>query len=160
MQCHYVSNQMFATQQLDTIRWILTDYVFYWNFKNFGPYNMIFDIVLLKSMVKTLLKMNRQCKCIVLPLTLCLPVLSADNLCKQFGPRSGLTILSGLIWIQTIWHSDGIPEILKNKWFIKKRSADDKKKHAKIPSMQRVNSCFVSQDFQHESIQLYSQGAT
>ena len=26
---------------------------------------------------------------IMIKLTLCLPVLSADNLCKQFGPRSG-----------------------------------------------------------------------
>ena len=41
-------------------------------------------------------------------LTFCLLVSSADSHCKQFGPRSGLT--SGLIWIQTVWHSDGIPE--------------------------------------------------
>ena len=31
------------------------------------------------------------------------PVSSADSLCKQLGTRSGLTFLSGLIWIQTIW---------------------------------------------------------
>ena len=31
--------------------------------------------------------------------TLCLFVSSADNLCKQFGPK-----------IQTVCHSDGIPE--------------------------------------------------
>ena len=37
--------------------------------------------------------------------SLCLIVLSADNHGKQFGPRSGLTF-----WIQTVWHSDGIPE--------------------------------------------------
>ena len=34
---------------------------------------------------------------------------SADNLCKQFGPRFRPDILSGLIWIQTVWH----PGILK-----------------------------------------------
>ena len=52
-------------------------------------------------------------------LTLCLLVSSADSLCKQFGPWSNLT--SGLIWIQTVYHSDGIPEIF---W---KKSADHKK---------------------------------
>ena len=36
--------------------------------------------------------------CMTLSLTLYLPVSSADNLCKQFGTRSGPT-MSGLIWI-------------------------------------------------------------
>ena len=36
-------------------------------------------------------------------------VSSADNICKQFRPRSGLTF-SGLIWNQSFWHSDCIPE--------------------------------------------------
>ena len=54
-------------------------------------------------------------------LTLCLPVSSADNLCKQFGPRSGPTIR-----VQTVCHSGGI--FLKE--FFKKlilKSADNKK---------------------------------
>ena len=33
-------------------------------------------------------------------LTLC--HLSADNLCKQFGPISGLTFCRGLIWVQVV----------------------------------------------------------
>ena len=33
---------------------------------------------------------------------------SADNLYKQFGPRSGLTECWPLIWNYVIWHSDGI----------------------------------------------------
>ena len=50
-------------------------------------------------------------------LTLYLLVLSAYNLCKQFGTRSGQTKTVDLNWIQTAWHSDGIPEriILKKK---------------------------------------------
>ena len=41
-------------------------------------------------------------------LTLCLLVSFADNLCKQFGPKSGPTFGLSLIWIQTVRHSDGI----------------------------------------------------
>ena len=33
----------------------------------------------------------------------------------------------GLIWIQTIWHSDGIPERIFQKIYFSKISADDKK---------------------------------
>ena len=29
-------------------------------------------------------------------------VSSVDNLCKQFGPRSGPTKMLGLIWVQTV----------------------------------------------------------
>ena len=43
-------------------------------------------------------------------LTLYQLVLSADNLCKQSEPRSGPTKSFKLICIQTVWHSDGIPE--------------------------------------------------
>ena len=39
--------------------------------------------------------------------------------------------MSGLIWIQTVWHSDGIPEIIYWKSEFQKVSVDDKK-HAKI----------------------------
>ena len=41
-----------------------------------------------------------------------------------------------LIWIHTVRHSDGNPERF---FFFKKKSADDKK-HAKLPSRQRVNA--------------------
>ena len=37
-------------------------------------------------------------------------------------------LMSGLIWIQTVWHPDGVPErIFWKRWFWKKISADDKK---------------------------------
>ena len=39
----------------------------------------------------------------------CLPVSSANNSCKLFGPRSDLTISSGLR-VQTVCHSVGISE--------------------------------------------------
>ena len=52
-------------------------------------------------------------------------VSSADNLYKQFGHRSGPDKTSGLLWIQNVWHSDGIPErIFRKGW---KKSADDNK---------------------------------
>ena len=45
--------------------------------------------------------------------------LSSDNFCllmiaftNSFGPRSGPTKLLVLIWIQTVWHSDSVPEII------------------------------------------------
>ena len=42
-------------------------------------------------------------------------------------------ILSGLIWIQTVWHSDGVPErIFRRSWFWKKSSDDKKKNTCKI----------------------------
>ena len=45
--------------------------------------------------------------------------------------------MSGLIWIQTVWHSYGIPE----RFFLKKlmfKKIQMTKKHAKVPSTQRV----------------------
>ena len=54
-------------------------------------------------------------------LSLYLLVSSDDTFCKQFGPRSGL------IWIQTVLHFDGIPERIFRKGSIRKKSADDKK---------------------------------
>ena len=47
--------------------------------------------------------------------------------------------MSGLIWILTVWHPDCISE--RFFWGEKvdlKKSTDDKKKHAKLPSLQRV----------------------
>ena len=35
--------------------------------------------------------------------------------------------MSGLIWIQTIWHCDGIPERIFEKDNFEKKSADNKK---------------------------------
>ena len=57
----------------------------------------------------------------------CLLVFSAHNLCKKIGPRSGPTKLSGLIWFQSVCHSDGIPESFFEKVDFEKKSADDKK---------------------------------
>ena len=35
--------------------------------------------------------------------------------------------MSGLIWIQSVWHTDGIPvRIFQKSWF-RKKTADDKK---------------------------------
>ena len=50
--------------------------------------------------------------------------------------------MSGLIWIQTIWNSYGIPEIIFQKSWFWKKSADDKK-HAKLPGM----PFFILMDF-------------
>ena len=51
--------------------------------------------------------------------------------------------MSGLIWIQTVWHSDGIPErIFRKSWFWKK-SADDKK-HKQFPRRQRVKALWIA----------------
>ena len=60
---------------------------------------------------------------------------SADNLCKQIGPRSGPPKRPdqarqnvGPDRGQSVWHSDGIPErIIRKSWFWKKSAADDKK---------------------------------
>ena len=43
--------------------------------------------------------------------------------------------MSGLIWIQSVWNSDGIPEIIFQKsWFWKnqQKTKNMKKKHMKI----------------------------
>ena len=74
--------------------------------------------------------------------TLCLLVSSAHNLCKQIGARSGLTIMSGLIWIQSVCHSDGIPErVFQKSWFWKK-SADEKKKRKNSPGGNELNNTY------------------
>ena len=67
-------------------------------------------------------------------LILYLLVSSADYFCKQFGPRSGPTkrrawVLSGLIWSQTVWHSDGIHEIIFRKSWFWKQNQQTTKKH-------------------------------
>ena len=40
--------------------------------------------------------------------------------------------MSGLIWIQTVWHSDYINERILQKMILEK-SADDKKQHENYP---------------------------
>ena len=56
-------------------------------------------------------------------------MLSAENLCKQFPDKS-----SGLIRIQTVSHSDGIPE----RFLFLKLILKMTKKHEKLHSMQKV----------------------
>ena len=56
-----------------------------------------------------------------------LMLLSADNIFKKLGPRSGPDKMSGLIWIQTVWHSYGIPErIFQKKVIFRKISRRQK----------------------------------
>ena len=50
-------------------------------------------------------------------------MMSVDNFCEQFGSRSGPIKLSGLIWIETVRHADGIPE----RFLFGGKYADDKK---------------------------------
>ena len=59
----------------------------------------------------------------------------SDNLFKQFGPTSGTTKKSVLIWIKTDWQSDGISEIIKKKM---------KKKISR-----RQNECKIIQNAKH-----------
>ena len=67
---------------------------------------------------------------------LCLQVLPADNLCKQFGPRSGPTYSRSRSGSK-LFDTDSIHErIFWKSWFWKK-SADDKK------------ACKITQDASH-----------
>ena len=59
---------------------------------------------------------------------------SADNLRKQFVPRSG-----GLIWLQTVCNSNGILEIILKTNDFEKKSEIDKKKAYKINQHGTVN---------------------
>ena len=69
----------------------------------------------------------------ILSLTLCLLVSSADNLCKQFAPRSGLTKCQA--WSGSkLFDTDGILEIIFHKIDF------GRKKHAKFPSRPRVKN--------------------
>ena len=51
------------------------------------------------TLAKVLVRKYQQVNCFVFN---SLPAVSADNVCKQFGPRSGPTKMLGLIWIQTV----------------------------------------------------------
>ena len=63
----------------------------------------------------------------------CLPVSSANNSCKLFGPRSDLTISSGLR-VQTVCHSVGISEriFFLKKLILKKKKTSRQQKARKI----------------------------
>ena len=50
--------------------------------------------------------------------------------------------MSGLSWIQTVLHSDGISEFLLKKGDFEKRSADKKKNHKNLPNMQSRSRLF------------------
>ena len=64
---------------------------------------------------------------------------SADNICKQFGPRSSLTKCRA--WSESKLF-DTLMVFLKEffKWFDIEKKQQTTKKHAKFPSRQRVNS--------------------
>ena len=62
-------------------------------------------------------------------------LLSADNLCKQFGPRPELTV-----WIQTDWHPECVPERVFLKKLILKKISRWQQRHEKLHSMQRVKN--------------------
>ena len=53
------------------------------------------------------------------------------------GLRSDTTVLV-LVWIQTVWHSDGIPERIFRKNRFWKKISRRQQKHEKLPSMQTV----------------------
>ena len=57
------------------------------------------------------------------------------TICTQIRPNKA----SKLIWIQTVWHSDGIPERFIFKANFEKTKQQTTEKHAKLPSMQEVN---------------------
>ena len=55
---------------------------------------------------------------------------------KQQMPTKAWKIYQAfLIWIQTVWHSNSVPE----RMFISKKLTDDNKSMKNLPSMQRVN---------------------
>ena len=62
---------------------------------------------------------------------------SAETLCKQFGPRSGPTEGSGLIWVQIVWHFYVFCFDFLKTIILKTKSADDKN-HETFSRMQRV----------------------
>ena len=61
-------------------------------------------------------------------------VSSADDPCKQFGPRSGP---------QTFWHSDGIPEIFFFKMLALKKEKKQQTTNVHNFPACRVTECFV-----------------
>ena len=69
------------------------------------------------------------------------PVSDTVILCKQFRSRSGWTEHRSIIWIQTVGHSDSVPE--RVGFFLKvnfEKVSRRQQKHEKLPSMQRIKS--------------------
>ena len=66
-------------------------------------------------------------------LTIYLLERSDDNLCKQFGPSSGLTFCWDCLTLMVF-----LKELFKEVVILKKKSTDQQKEHAKLPSMQMV----------------------
>ena len=65
-------------------------------------------------------------------LTLCLPVSSADNICKQFLPKSGPTKHRAMFWCQLL-NTDRNPERnFWKHWFWKKKNQQMTKNHEKL----------------------------
>ena len=54
-------------------------------------------------------------------------VSSAANLCKQFGSRSGPTNCQSYMCIQTVWHSDSVPEEIFEKVYFEKNQQTTRK---------------------------------
>ena len=68
-------------------------------------------------------------------LTLCLLVPSAFKPLQTVWTQIRPDKMSGLIWILTVWHSDGIPKnFFPKRWFWKKSA--DNKKHVKLSRRQ------------------------
>ena len=68
----------------------------------------------------------------------CLLVLSADNICKEFGPRSGSELFATLIVI--------LKEFLKKKMILKNNQTDDQK-HEKFPRRRHCSSTYMWSGF-------------
>ena len=63
--------------------------------------------------------------------------------------------MSGLIWIQTVWHLDGISErIFQKSWFWKKSADNVLQAYAKYPEGKEFNKTKVTQ-----SIAMFSEMA-
>ena len=62
---------------------------------------------------------------------------SADNFCKQFGPRSDPTKRRAWSWFNLCDtdHADGIPERIFRKVDFEEKSAEDKKNMKILPGM-------------------------
>ena len=70
---------------------------------------------------------------------------SADNLFKQFGPRSSPTKCRGLIWIQSVWHSNGILErIFWKNLFWKKKISRRRKIMKQNPACKELRVSFTN----------------
>ena len=85
-------------------------------------------------------------------LTLCSLVSPLQTFLTQIRPDK----MSGLIWIQTVWHSDCIPErtFLKSLFW---KNQQMTKKHAKFPRRQRLKycGCYSKNKLRWESLEFW-----